>query len=192
MRANKHLAAVMLLGSVAYPLLVYVFSGRVASYWFLSLPLAFAALRLAQFRRHIGGWPVAALGVLLFAGALLAVHQADAAFAVKAYPVLVSLTVCAAFSYSLYAPPSVVERIARLRTPQLPPEAVRYTRRVTAVWAGFTFANALICAGLAAYGSLAAWTLWTGALSYLLMGTLFAGEYLLRRRLLHHAETPCS
>src|SRR2546423_11913745 len=38
------------------------------------------------------------------------------------------------FRSSLFRPPTVVERLARLRNPELPAAGVRYTRQVTQVW----------------------------------------------------------
>ncbi len=45
------------------------------------------------------------------------------------YPVAVNLGLLAVFGYSLFHPPTVVERLARLREPELPPPAIAYTRR---------------------------------------------------------------
>ena len=47
----------------------------------------------------------------------------------------------ALFGLSLKFGPPLVERLARLQEPELPEHAVRYTRQVTAVWAGFFLAN---------------------------------------------------
>jgi len=101
---------------------------------------------------------------------------------VKAYPVAVSLAAAAVFALSLHFPPPVIERIARLTEPDLPPKGVAYTRRVTEVWVGFLLLNASISAATAVWGSLDQWTLWNGLLSYLAMGALFAGEFVVRQR----------
>jgi uncharacterized membrane protein len=101
--------------------------------------------------------------------------------AAKAYPVVISLAVAAVFALSLVFPPSVVERIARLREPDLPPDGVAYTRKVTWVWVVWLALNAAIAAALAAWAPLKVWALWTGLLSYLVTGLLFAGEMLVRR-----------
>ena len=52
--------------------------------------------------------------------------------AARAYPVAISLAMAAIFAASLRHPPTIVERIARLSEPDLPPEGVAYTRQVTA------------------------------------------------------------
>ncbi|HLN22604.1 MAG TPA: hypothetical protein VK558_01320, partial [Patescibacteria group bacterium] len=102
--------------------------------------------------------------------------------AVKAYPVAVSLAVAGVFGLSLVYPPTVVERLARLSEPDLPPQGVAYTRKVTLVWVLFLLANAGVSTATALWGSLAQWTLWNGLLSYVAMGTLFAAEFMIRRR----------
>lgn len=47
------------------------------------------------------------------------------------YPVVINLTMLALFSYSLYQGPSMIERFARLKEPDLPDEAIGYLKKVT-------------------------------------------------------------
>jgi uncharacterized membrane protein len=98
------------------------------------------------------------------------------------YPVLLNLMLLALFGLSLIYGPPLVERLARLREPELPAHAVRYTRKVTGVWAGFFLANALVVVALTLWAPLAWWTLYTGLIAYALMGLLFAAEWLIRQR----------
>ena len=74
----------------------------------------------------------------------------------------------------------MVERIARIHEPDLPPSGVAWTRKVTQVWCGFFLFNATVSAYTALYGSLQTWTWYNGFVSYVLMGCLFAGEFVLR------------
>ena len=74
----------------------------------------------------------------------------NAVLPLKLYPVLVNTAMLSVFGYSLIFPPSMVERLARLREPELPPEAIGYTRRVTQLWSVFFALNgaaALITGG---------------------------------------------
>jgi uncharacterized membrane protein len=48
-------------------------------------------------------------------------------------------------------------------------------------------ANAAIASICAVWFTVAVWTLWTGVISYLLVGCLFAGEVLVRRWVLQQA-----
>ncbi|MFL6671939.1 MAG: hypothetical protein ACJ8LG_01465 [Massilia sp.] len=170
--------------TLLYPLAIWLGHGRVEPRWLACLLLLAAATRLPRLGlSRAARW--SALGALALAGAALA---ANAMLPLKLYPVLVNAGLLAAFGHSLVAPPSMVERLARLREPNLPPAAVAYTRRVTQVWCGFFALNGAIALGTALYASEAVWSLYTGVISYLLMGLLFGGEYLLRMRFkrLHH------
>src|SRR5262249_17447534 len=86
------------------------------------------------------------------------------------------------FALSLWKGPSVVERLARLREPDFPPAAVRYTRRVTQVWCVFFVVNGTIATATALWASPAAWALYNRLLAYVAMGLLMGGEWLVRRR----------
>lgn len=100
------------------------------------------------------------------------------------YPLAVSLALLCLFGWSLTRPMSLVERLARLQDPALPPEAIGYTRRVTQVWCGFFVINGALAAFTIWHGDLALWSLYNGLISYALMGGLMGAEYLVRRRLL--------
>ena len=105
------------------------------------------------------------------------------------YPVSVSFVLLLGFGWSLFFPPTIVERIARLTDPNLPPEAIAYTRNVTRIWCVFFIINGLIAAATCLHGDLRIWTLYNGAISYALMGTLMLGEWLVRRRFLGKNKT---
>lgn len=121
---------------------------------------------------------LAGMGLLLCSLCLLC-RRADL---LLYYPVLVSGSLLALFGWSLWQPMTLVERIARLQEPQLPPAAIRYTRQVTRIWCGFFIFNGAIAIATIWHGDLALWSLYNGLLSYLLMGTLMAGEWLVRQR----------
>ncbi|WP_150046688.1 MULTISPECIES: COG4648 family protein [Methylomonas] len=98
------------------------------------------------------------------------------------YPVAVSLSFAAVFAHSLYQPPTVVERLARLEYPNLPPHGIAYTRRVTQVWTLFFCLNAVISLLTALHGDAALWSLYNGCIFYVLMGILMGVEMLIRRK----------
>ena len=60
------------------------------------------------------------------------------------YPVLISGFMLGLFGLSLKYGPPMVERLARLREPQLPAKAIRYTRQVTIAWCVFFLCNGLL------------------------------------------------
>src|SRR5262245_9578446 len=122
------LAAILLLASLGYPAAVYL--GRAAV-----PPLAFGAVALLLMTvRTVTREVTAASGQrgLLIASAVVLVVLAalDPPVAAKAYPVLVSAGLAAVFGMSLLYPPSLVERFARMREPELRSEE----RRVGKGW----------------------------------------------------------
>lgn len=166
--------------SLAYPVLFYVTRETIPPLAFVAAGLVILLLRLATSRApatRLWRVPVAAAAMALAGLALL-----DQGFAARAYPVVLSLCVGAAFGISLRYPPSLVERLARLREPDLPPEGQAYCRSVTMVWTVWLVTNAAIATCLALWGSDEAWALWVGLVSYIVMALLIGGELLLRRR----------
>jgi uncharacterized membrane protein len=121
-------------------------------------------------------WVLAALAL-----AALAIWY-NALLPLKLYPAMVSAAFLGVFGYSLLAPPSIIERMARGRGPALPPFVIAYTRRVTQVWCAFFLLNGCLALATALWASATLWSLYTGVISYVLMGLLFAAEYMVRRQ----------
>jgi uncharacterized membrane protein len=125
-------------------------------------------------------WLAIALPVLLG----LAVVATNSEVLLLLYPASISASMLILFGTTLLRPPTMVERFARLRYPDLPAESVRYTRRVTEAWCLFFVCNGTVAVYTALYASREAWALYNGFIAYLLMGALFAGERLVRRRVI--------
>lgn len=123
-------------------------------------------------------WPLSLLAVLCGTSAALL----NDPLWLRLYPVTTSVAALAIFAATLWRPPSMIERFARLVEPDLPVSGVQWTRKVTQVWCGFFIINATIAAWTVFWGSQAQWLLYNGFISYLLMAALFTGEYLLRKR----------
>ena len=83
--------------------------------------------------------------------------------------------------------PSLIERLARLQHPDLPPEGVIYTRRVTQVWCGFFIVNGIIALATAPCSSFEVWSLYNSLIGYILMGIL-GGEYVVRLKTQKHVR----
>jgi len=182
-RTRPLLNALLMVASVAYPVVVWLASGRVSPGWIALLLLALALARAGLTRDRF--WLGAAGGAALLA---LASLGGDRWGALKLYPALVNLVLLGVFGLSLWRGPTVVERLARLREPALPPAALAYTRRVTQVWCGFFVLNGAAAVATAVWASTAGWALYNGLLAYLAMGALMGGEWLLRRRLRRRIE----
>lgn len=164
--------------TLAYPVLVYFGLGQsIEPRWLALLLVAMALMRAAFGRERV--WMLAAAGSLVLAAFSFWGNQA---MPLKLYPVLVSVTLLCVFSASLVYPPSVIERLARLHEPDLPVSGVAYTRRVTQVWCGFFVFNGSVSLMTALWASDAGWAIYNGMISYLLMGVLFVGEWLFRKR----------
>jgi uncharacterized membrane protein len=162
--------------TVVYPLALWWgqghFEPRVLAILLLLVVLArLHVLRVNQAAR----WWIG--GTLLLVGSAV---WANVMLPLKLYPVLVNVALLGVFAYSLGFPPSVVERIARMREPDLPAAAIGYTRRVTQVWCGFFAANGTIALITALWSSPGVWWFYNGLIAYMLMGILFAGEYCVR------------
>jgi uncharacterized membrane protein len=167
---------VTLLATLLYPLAIWLGHGRVEPRLLALLLVLAAATRLPALKlSRASRWWLA--GALLLA--VVAIWN-NALLPLKLYPVLVNLGMLVVFGYSLYAPPSMIERMARLSDPALPAYAIAYTRRVTQVWCGFFVINGTLALLTAVWASAAIWSLYNGVLAYVLMGCLFAGEYLVR------------
>lgn len=184
MRAKHFIALLTGLGLILYPALVY--TG--VEYWgarsLAVVLLVLAALRLAASRWW--GVPAGNSAALMLAVAFVAALTlaTGSAMGLKTYPVIINSAMLALFTYSLWRPPSMIERFARLREPDLPATAIPYTRKVTMVWCIFFLLNGAI-ATTTLFASDRVWAIYNGFFAYVLMGLLFAGEYLVRQRVRH-------
>ena len=179
--------ALLALPLALFPLLMF--------WWFDSLSMqvwvgafcALAALRIGL----LSGWTLAkkaaAIATLLVLFGVTTGLQDLLLF--KFYPVVVSLVAATFFASTLRSPPSAIERISTRFGVAVTGPAVPYTRRLTMVWLAFFLCNAGIAGYLAVEGSMAAWALYNGAISYLIIFILLLVEYpirLLYRK--HHAR----
>ncbi|EIY5094882.1 hypothetical protein ACOI6Z_17255 [Klebsiella sp. C239] len=170
---------------LAWPFIIWFGLAHNSLQGLLPLMALMLFLRFRQTRRRAGALSVvtqivAVAGMTLcIASYLLKTHQL-----LLFYPVVVNSVMLAVFGGSLWSRMPIIERLARLREPDLPERAVRYTRRVTQIWCAFFIINGGIALFTALYGNLSLWTAWNGMISYLLMGTLMAGEWLVRQRVI--------
>ena len=174
---------------VLYPVLIYFGLRYLHSGWLAALLILVCAVRLIAARlsgtlRDTGSqvFLVCGGGIAL-AGVSVLQNRPDA---MLYYPALVNGTMLLLFGYSLVRPPTVIERIARLRDDHLPEEAIAYARRVTIAWAVFFIANGSIALYTALLTSLETWAFYNGIVAYVLIGAMFGGEFLARSRLMRN------
>ncbi|NRA71337.1 MAG: hypothetical protein HRU24_09950 [Gammaproteobacteria bacterium] len=166
---------------VAYPLIVYfglqyVEPGIIAAVFAIFFLIRhFSQKSSNPAIPNLNGVAVVVLGLLGFS------MIANSALALKFYPVAMSLSFLIIFGYSLYKPPTVVEVIARL-TEELDQAGVTYTRKVTKVWCLFFSTNALVACWTIFEPNPQVWLIYNGLISYVLMGCLMLGEFLIRQR----------
>ncbi len=174
--------ALQTLALLAYPVLVYcalqVASTRTVA--LLTLVLVGARLAfLAPARFAATARAFAPAGIALALASLVSLVWNDPRSLLLA-PTLASLGLLAAFASSFLSGETTVERLARAQVGALDADERRYCRRVTALWCAFFAANGAVAAFLAFAGSREAWVLYTGFIAYLLVGALFAAEYVYR------------
>jgi len=168
----------LLLVGAVYPFAVYYGTEHFAPWQFALLLGSLWLGRALTAEKRPGSLitPLVAIGFCLLLGAF------NSPLLLRWYPVLISAAMLGLFGLSLIYGQPIVERLARMREADLPDVAVRYTRQVTEVWCWFFLGNGLMAAALTLWAPLSWWTLYTGLISYGLMGLLFAGEWIVRRR----------
>ncbi|MFV8782824.1 hypothetical protein ACNKU7_10420 [Microbulbifer sp. SA54] len=177
---------ILVLVVAAYPLAVYFGIQYLPFGYMIALLLAVAGLRLLMMstQKSAAGGRIGAgaLAAILLAVSVASWLRGDST-GLLWYPVFCNLVMFAIFARSLYfQPQSIIERLARIQEPELPPSGIAYTRRVTGVWCVFFLLNGSVATATAMVADLELWTLYNGLISYLLMGVLLAGEWVVRRR----------
>ncbi|WP_296227955.1 hypothetical protein [Ralstonia sp. UBA689] len=184
---------------IAYPLVLL-------GAWHFGAPryVGIALLALLWAQRWVGAGSVSELlrqltpldwliaGVLTCTSAAVAITNSE--LLLRLYPALVNGGLLLSFAATLRSGPTMIEKFARMRLPDLQPRAVRYTRHVTQVWCGFFALNGLTAVVAALYWSRGAWALYNGVIAYVLVGALIAAEAAFRHWVVRpHAlqsETP--
>ncbi len=171
------LGAVSGMSLVAYPLLVWLGWGKFSPHLLGGLLLAALGVRFLVFGKH--GKTLAPAAVIPLLPVAAGAVSGNAQLFLW-YPALISGATALWFGTSLKGQ-TAVEGFARMRHPELPPEAIRHCRQATVAWTVLLAILSLVSAVSAVWGNLRFWAIWNGAVSYGLMGLLFALEYAVRR-----------
>ena len=169
--------ALLAILALVYPVLVYIGLLHFPPKWVgIAITVLLQRKLSADMRNTM--YPAILLAIACAMASVFLNH----AGALKLIPVVINLACLIGFASTLRHPPSMIERFARLKEPQLSDTAVAYTRQVTIVWCAFFLLNCSVSLYTALFTSMATWTLYNGLIAYLLLGLLFAGEYLVRLR----------
>ncbi len=155
--------------------------GYKAAFLFVVALLAFSRLPLFLKDRRLAGavaMQLVGLTIYFVVGFLLHPHP----MYIKMLSPFINTMLMFSFLHSLYRPPTIIERFARLQDPHLPPEAISYCRKVTWIWVAFFFLDSLLVIYVSLTGSMLAWAVLTGGINYLLVGALLGGEWLYRKQ----------
>jgi len=176
--------ATLVIGALLYPVCVYVGLTHIgiarSAHWLALLALVAALVQWLSRGRQ--GLLALLFPALFIAGLALVGGWVSEARLLLLFPVVMNLGFFVSFGQSLWVPPPMVERFARLMDPELSPPEVQYCRRVTQVWCGFFGLNAATTALLGWFAPLAWWAAYSGFIAYVLVGLLMAAEYLVRKR----------
>lgn len=189
-RIARGLVGVVLLG---YPVAIYFAHGHLSPSQLLAGLLGLLSVRSLvsawALRRRVAQQTGLAVVLALAAVVVLAQFGHVRMSWLRFYPMLLDLGVTGLFFGSLFTARPLVERIARVLYPDLPPSGVRYTRRVTQIWGGMMLVITLVSLGTALVGSLRVWSLFNGLIVYVVIALTFACEYAVRCRVKHQWET---
>ena len=167
---------------LGYPLVVYAALGVVSPRAIGLGVLVLLALRLAVVapRRLVAYARFAVPSAAAIAAASVASLVWNDPRALLLTPALANLALLAVFASSFAARETLIETFALAQVGTLSAEEHAYCRRVTALWCAFLVANAAVIVWLALAGTREHWALYTGVVAYLLMGALFAAEFVYR------------
>lgn len=104
----------------------------------------------------------------------------------KLYPVLMNALFLVVFGGTLFFPPVMIFRFAVLQDKSIKGSLAEkrveaYCRKVTALWCVFFIFNGVVAVYSVFWASDAFWSLYNGGISYILIGVLFAGEFIVRK-----------
>lgn len=167
-----------------YPVAIWMgltyLSTRTVGILVLALVTPIAALRLRGADRTTF-WSVIRIPLVIMSLIVLGIVLDDSRY-VLAMPVLINLTLLVTFGATLIGQATpMIERFARMQDPNLSAAQVAHCRQFTGVWVGFFVVNGSIALLLGLLAPLAWWATYTGLIAYILMGMLFALEYIVRK-----------
>lgn len=200
---KKFLKALFYIIAAIYPVMVFsllvIFkvNTKILSLCIVALAAAFflsATGKQKTGKKSALDWkPLLSSVLFLFAGLFCFITGKD--FFLKIYSVVINLTLLFIFGSTLFMPPNIIFRFATLSDKSIKgssyeQQVYKYCRNVTIIWCSFfilngtaafctTFADKLF--GVSPELSSKIWGIYNGGISYILMGTLFVVEFIIRK-----------
>lgn len=97
----------------------------------------------------------------------------------KFYPPVVNFCLFLIFFTSIFQEKTVIQKMVLLMEPDAGEAVMNYTRKLTYIWAIFTFLNFLV-SFVTVFASEKIWAVYNGCISYVLVGLVFIIEYCVR------------
>lgn len=116
-------------------------------------------------------------------GVVWAIYLLRANVWFKLYPAVMVAGALTVFAVSLWRTP-MVEVFARKMGERLDARGVAYCRNVTRLWVAFLTVHLGVTVATV-FASAEVWAAYNGCIAYVLMGGLFAGEWLYRKKVRH-------
>lgn len=160
---------------ISYPFVVFYTLQQNIAIRFIGLILLMAVV--FSFIRNRNKF-IFTLGLIL---CFLAIFYNQEIF-LKLYPVMMNAAVCCIFSLSLAKTPLITQFAQKMNKQPLDQHTLTYTRNATCAWAIFMFFNTVISL-ITVFLSNEIWVLYNGFISYILIGIMMLGEYIVRKRI---------
>ena len=166
------------IATVAYPFIVYTSLNQIGP---ATLSIVLFVLLLARvLLRGEFGQPEQYAQLGLVGSLCLLAAWRDSELILRYYPVAMSLGFSLFFAISLWSETTLVERFARLFIDDIEQHQRDYMRGLTVLWALLLLLNAAVAAYTACCLSLTQWTLYNGAIAYVVFGVFTLCELINR------------
>lgn len=168
--------------SLAYPLLVYFGLTQFGfkKLFFVIAGIAFLKLIFSKKAKNLELFQKMGPAILLVLSVVAWIGQNEKLFLY--YPLAINLGLLILFSSSLFREKNIVELLARLKEPDLPPAGVDYTRKVCIVWSLYFLINSFVVIYTIHFMDLEAWTLYNGLISYIVIACIAGLEFIVRQK----------
>lgn len=174
--------------AAVYPFLIYFGLSQYGIRPLALFLLVVLCLRVLLWQQFSHREKVILLGLIVLLCGFAAWLQSEALL--RYYPVLMNLGFSLVFISSLFTEKPIIERLMSLVVQDFSEPALRYIRGLTLAWGIILLLNALVSFYTACCLSLQQWTIYNGAIVYLLFGLFTLGELVFRHfyKKVHPAE----